>query len=587
MNTNIMQLPSTRYNASKVLGVYTNMPSASNQEVYIKVAGISSTPANSGYVKIISNCAIHTAAEIQASTSPTFIPETTGSYSAIELSSTTHNNTSMQLSRGINAQGTSSMADLHVTENLGVGTTNPQSLVTIEGTNGVVSAGTAEATYKGYLQITGNGGTATQGGGIEFKSADSGNGYGFRIANPDLGNGETPLYFQRRSNNAAWTDAMTILGTTGNVGIGTTTPGAKLHVDGIISTSNDIVIESGDPTIHFKDTDGAYQGHVGVANALMELRTDQNIVDIEIRTNQFDNAIYIDDSTQKIGIGTATPDSTLTVHGDISASGVIFAARFESSGSDTKIDFVDDVIVTGNHTVTGSLSALRVTSSLDGMHISGTLSIINENGPTAYIKTKVGSFDEYHLRNDQDAFQIYNATDDRKELVADGLGGIGIGVATPHANGFALQVSGAIGVLGDNEHALGTKAARLSDVFAVQTTVGAIFETGLTTEGIGELKTGTVVVWQNGKLIESYKAEDGMVMGVIKQGKDEPIILGAEPLLVTGKVMEGDFLTTSDKLGHAKAQPDGYLLKMGTVIAQALESADGESNLIKGMIRKL
>jgi len=470
---------------------------------------------------------------------------------------------------------------------VGIGTTNPQSLVTIEGSNGIVVAGTAEATYKGYLQINSNEGTATQKGGIEFKAADSGNGYGFRISNPDLGNGETPLYFQRRSNNAAWTDAMTILGTNGNVGIGTTTPGAKLHVDGIISTSNDIIIESGDPTLHFKDTDGAYQGHVGVANTLMELRTDQNDVDIEIRTNQFDNAIYIDDSTQKIGIGTSTPDSTLTVQGDISASGVVFAARFESSGSDTEIQMVDDVLVTGNHTVTGSLSALRVTSSLDGMHVSGTLSIINKDGPTAYIKTKVGSFDEYHLRNDQDAFQIYNATDDRKELVADGAGGIGIGVATPHANGFALQVSGAIGVLGDNEHAIGTKAARLSDVFAVQTTVGAIFETGLTTEGIGKLKTGSVVVWKNGKLIESYKEDDHMVMGVVKQGKDEPIILGAEPILVTGDVMEGDFLITSDVAGHAKAQSDEYLLRTGTVIAQALESAEGESNLIKGMIRKL
>ena len=243
--------------------------------------------------------------------------------------------------------------------------------------------------------------------------------------------------------------------------------------------------------------------------------------------------------------------------------------------------------ITGSISVQGSGSFGSATASLDGLLVSGTLNIINQDGPTAFVKTKVGSFDEYHIRNDQNAFQLYNATDDRKEFVADGAGGIGIGVATPKANGFALQVSGAIGTFGDNEHALGTKAVRFSDVFAVQTTVGAIFETGLTTEGIGELKTGTVVVWNDGKLIESYKAEDSMVMGIIKQGKDEPIILGAEPLLVTGKVNEGDFLITSDKLGHAKASPTGYLLKMGTVIAQALESSEGESNLIKGMIRKL
>ena len=265
----------------------------------------------------------------------------------------------------------------------------------------------------------------------------------------------------------------------------------------------------------------------------------------------------------------------------------MFAARFESSGSDTKIDMVDDVVVTGNHTTSGSLSALRITSSLDGVQVSGSVDIILQDGPTEFIKTKVGSFDEYHFRNDGNAFQIYNSTDDRKELVVDGDGGIGIGVSTPSANGFALQVSGTIGVLGDGDHALGTKANRFSDVFAVQTTVGAIFETGLTTEGIGKLETGTVVVWKDGKLVPSYKEQDKMVMGVTQEGKDEPIILGAEPILVTGKVKEGDFLITSDKLGHAKAQSDEYLLRTGTVIAQALESAEGESNLIKGMIRKL
>ena len=115
--------------------------------------------------------------------------------------------------------------------NVGIGTTNPQSLLTIEGVPASVAAGTAEATKKGYLQITGNGGTATTAGGIEFKSADSGNGYGFRIANPDLGTGETPLKIFRRSNSAAWTDTMTILGTNGNVGIGSASPGTSLQID--------------------------------------------------------------------------------------------------------------------------------------------------------------------------------------------------------------------------------------------------------------------------------------------------------------------------------------------------------------------
>ena len=81
-----------------------------------------------------------------------------------------------------------------------------------------------------------------------------------------------------------------------------------------------------------------------------------------------------------------------------------------------------------------------------------------------------------------------------------------------------------------------------------------------------------------------------MVMGVTKNGKDEPLILGAEPILVTGTIKEGDFIVTSDKEGHGKSIKNGYLFKkdlFGKVIGQALESSEGDSSLIKCMIRKM
>ena len=80
-------------------------------------------------------------------------------------------------------------------------------------------------------------------------------------------------------------------------------------------------------------------------------------------------------------------------------------------------------------------------------------------------------------------------------------------------------------------------------------------------------------------------------LDAIKNGKDEPIVMGAEPVLVTGKVDVGDYIVTSDKIGHGKAVKRGYLLKkdlFGKVIAQALEpSDDSDSCLIKCMIRKM
>ena len=79
-------------------------------------------------------------------------------------------------------------------------------------------------------------------------------------------------------------------------------------------------------------------------------------------------------------------------------------------------------------------------------------------------------------------------------------------------------------------------------------------------------------------------------MGVTREGKNEPIVLGAEPILVTGTIKEGDYIVTSDVEGHGKSVKAGYLFKknlFGKVIGQALEYAAGDSSLIKCMIRKM
>lgn len=164
---------------------------------------------------------------------------------------------------------------------------------------------------------------------------------------------------------------------------------------------------------------------------------------------------------------------------------------------------------------------------------------------------------------------------------------VGIGTSTP---AYKLQISGTMAPTGDAVHALGSEINRFADFHAVQSTIGAFFESGLKTKGMGKNETGTIVVWKNGTLVPCNKESDEFVMGVVKKGKDEPIILGAETILVTGKVEEGDYIVTSEKTGHGKATKRGWILKadlFGKVIAQALESANGESSLIKAMIRKM
>ncbi|TAK59217.1 hypothetical protein EPO14_00135, partial [Patescibacteria group bacterium] len=213
----------------------------------------------------------------------------------------------------VNAQGSNSLKlysassggiDVSSAGYVGIGTTTPTSKLTILGD--ALTGG--EPTYNGYLKIVGGGGATTQVGGIEFKPASSGNGYGFRIANPDLGTGETPLYFQRRSNSASWTDSMTILGSNGNVGIGTTTPSNKLSIyTGNTSNANEGISltrgPSGDSIFGFRqksDGSGVYRGAL----------TTKTGASAEIEALTVSGGGYV-------GIGTSTPASQLQVQGDV------------------------------------------------------------------------------------------------------------------------------------------------------------------------------------------------------------------------------------------------------------------------------
>jgi hypothetical protein len=156
----------------------------------------------------------------------------------------------------------------------------------------------------------------------------------------------------------------------------------------------------------------------------------------------------------------------------------------------------------------------------------------------------------------------------------------------------SIQITGTLLPEGDATRTLGSQENRWADIYAQQTTVGAIFETGLTTKGIGEYPTGTVVVWEDGKVIPCITKEDNRVVGATLHGKDQPIILGAEFVLVTGKVKEGDWIVTSNKMGHGCAAEIkskwGFKRDLfGKVLGQALEDSDGDSNLIKCFIKKL
>ena len=137
---------------------------------------------------------------------------------------------------------------------MGIGMTTPQTLLTV----GNVAAGTAEATYKGQIQIQSAGGLNSQSG-LEFKMSSASTGYGYKIAGQDLGSG-TAMIFGSRTGSASWsevarfsqvggnyfqTSVNTYLATSsGSVGIATTAPVTTLTVKGsggvVPSLSSDV-----------------------------------------------------------------------------------------------------------------------------------------------------------------------------------------------------------------------------------------------------------------------------------------------------------------------------------------------------------
>ena len=324
-------------------------------------------------------------------------------------------------------------------------------------------------------------------------------------------------------------------------------------------------------------------------------------------------AVRIDESGC-VGIGTTCPDVLLTVQADNTTGPTIGlynseycswinawgscgpsgrASRFEINAGSTNFAVGADTIRFQIGAVGDSCEKMRIdtcgcvgigtTCPQSLLHVScGDIRIDNNcqylaetaSGGTIGV-AKIDGSDNLYIGDCNIKIDV-SGTTPRMTIGTDscGCGFVGIGndntgcVLTPNER---LTVGGAISATGNGYFAC---------VIA-----GGYFEQKAANDTLACYPTGTlVVIGECGDLIQSTRENDKKVFGVTQNGVCQPIVLGAEPVLVTGDIKIGDYITTSDKPGHGRKTLDPIY---GSVIAQSMEAGTGDSHLVKAMIRKM
>ncbi|MBL4753118.1 MAG: tail fiber domain-containing protein, partial [Flavobacteriales bacterium] len=333
------------------------------------------------------------------------------------------------------------------TDNVGIGTTTPSSPLHVFNTAAANAAGQTQVRLTGVMDA----GTVGSGPQILFTENTTGN-PAASIRGYTFGASATGLAFATGWNALA--DRM-VIDNTGNVGIGTTTPGAKLEVAGQIKITGGTpgaskVLTSDAAGLATWQTpsggggDFSNGGEVGIADRTLG-NTDN--FDLGFLTNNI-NRLHIQNDGN-VGIGTTTPSSPLHV----------FNTAAANVAGQTQVR------------LTGVMASATVGSGPQILFTENTT-----GNPAASIRGYTFGASATGL-----AFATgWNALADR--MVIDNTGNVGIGTTTP---GAKLEVAGQIKITG------GTPAA--GEVLTSDGTGLATWEPAAGGSGGGWTDDGTVV----------------------------------------------------------------------------------------------
>jgi hypothetical protein len=266
---------------------------------------------------------------------------------------------------------------------VGIGSIAPVSKLQIDGTSPINGV---NATYVGSVQINESVGTAQAVGGLEFKSASFGSGYGWKIASLDSSGAQ--LTFNTRQNSATWSERMRI-DSSGNVGIGITAPAYKL----VASNAGAEGIEFGPGYSAGKNL---FQSYNRSGSAYVEL------------TSVASTFVYQISGTERMRIDSS---GNLLVGTNIAGAGIGFDTRLavDSTGETSVI----------KSSAGASAFALRVWNSGttgDNLFIGfGTEAAYTSRGSITY--NRAGGLTAYNVTSDYRAKDIIGAVLDSGEII--------------------------------------------------------------------------------------------------------------------------------------------------------------------------
>ena len=347
--------------------------------------------------------------------------------------------------------------------NVGIGDTSPQGKLEVNNRNTATGAALfikggeddlspIAGQYTGLAFGYGGGDIYNNGAILWEFTNQSANGKLHFAVNPTVGDGTANLSDSK----------MTILDS-GNVGIGTTLPGAKLDISGMGTGGVAIRIKDAQNVVGsyyygfmFDGTDirgttesnifyagGSVNANTTIANwASIKIDTPSVAATGAVITNNY--GIYQSSNLQKnyfagnVGIGTDSPARPLSVNSSQ------ISARFTSSSADSQIEIVDSsgTVVfgssSGNAIVqAGGAERMRITSVGDINILNATATDSKSIGITNAAGTTGWTFGNGVLSNTHQ-FVIYDNTAGSSRMLIDSSGNVGIGYTSP---GYSLEIA--------------------------------------------------------------------------------------------------------------------------------------------------